>query len=60
MKKLFFLLAASLLTLSVMGQEKFSFVIQGSENVYNQVRVVNQTSLQQIRCRVVVLDNDEF
>lgn len=59
MRKLFFLLAASLLTLNMMAQEKFSFVIQGSENIYNQVRIVNRTSLTDIRCRVVVLDDQD-
>lgn len=59
MRKLFFLLAASLLTLNMMAQEKFSFVIQGSENIYNQVRIVNRTSLPDIRCRVVVLDDQD-
>ena len=58
MKRLFFILAAAMIAVSVMAQEKFSFVIQGNENTYNQVRVVNRTSLQDIRCRVVVLDND--
>ena len=54
-----FLIAASLIAVSMMAQEKFSFVIQGSENMYNQVRVVNHTSLQDIRCRVVVLDDQD-
>ena len=58
MKQLFILLATAMMTVSVMAQEKFSFVIQGSEDTYNQVRVINRTSLQDIRCRVVVLDEN--
>ena len=58
MKQLFILLATAMMTVSVMAQEKFSVVIQGSEDTYNQVRVINRTSLQDIRCRVVVLDEN--
>lgn len=58
MKQLFILLATAMMTVSVMAQEKFSFVIQGSEDTYNQVRVINRTSLQDIRCRVVALDEN--
>ena len=42
---------------NIMAEEKFSFVIEGSENTYNQVRLINRTSLTDIRCRVVVLDD---
>ncbi len=58
MKRFFFLLAAIVMAANMMAQEKFSFVIQGSEDTYNQVRLVNRTSLTDIHCRVVVLDDD--
>ena len=59
MKKFFFLLATVLLAANMVAQEKFSFVIEGSEQTYNQIRVINKTSLQDIRCRVVVLDDQD-
>ncbi len=57
--KLFFLVIAALFATTALAQEKFSFVIEGTERVYNQVRVVNRTSLPNIQCRVVVLDQDD-
>ena len=59
MKKLFFFIVAALIAGNVLAEEKFSFVIEGSESTYNQVRVINRTSLQDIRCRVVVLDEQD-
>ena len=57
MKRFFFVIAAILMAANIMAEEKFSFVIEGSENTYNQVRLINRTSLKDIRCRVVVLDD---
>jgi len=57
MKRFFFVIAAILMAANIMAEEKFSFVIEGSENTYNQVRLINRTSLTDIRCRVVVLDD---
>ena len=59
MKKLFFLAVSLLLAMTALAQEKFSFVIEGTERTYNQVRVVNRTSLQDIQCRVVILDEND-
>lgn len=50
---------AAFMAVGMMAQEKFSFVIQGSEDTYNQVRVINRTSLMDLRCRVVVLDDND-
>ena len=64
MKKLLVLMVAAFMAVGMMAQEKFSFVIQGSEDTYNQVRVINRTSLMDLRCRVVAIilydKNSEF
>ena len=39
-------------------QEMLTFEVKGSEKSYNQVRVVNETSLENFHCRVVVLNAD--
>ena len=39
-------------------QEMQTFVVEGSEKSYNQVRVVNETSYQNFHCRVVILNED--
>lgn len=57
--KRFLLMILSLVAMNMMAQEKFAFVIQGSERTYNQVRVINRTSLQDICCRVVVLNGND-
>lgn len=59
MQRFFYVLAAILMAANMMAQEKFSFVIEGSENTYNQVRIINRTSLNEIHCRVVVLDKED-
>lgn len=38
---------------------KTIFTIGGPEKSYNQIRVVNETSQDNIRCRLVILDNDD-
>ena len=43
----------------VFAQQKMNtFVVEGSEKSYNQVRVVNETSYTDFHCRVVILNND--
>ena len=59
MRRLIFIFLAAMMTAAVMAAEKFSFVVEGSENTYNQVRVVNRTSLRDIHCRVVILDDND-
>ena len=59
MKKLFFVLAAVLMTVSAVAQEKMKFVIEGSEDTYNQIWVVNKTSVDHFRCRVLILDEND-
>lgn len=53
MKK--FLLSAFLIvtTITVLAQKDMSFVVNGPEKSYNQVRVVNNTSIENFNCRVV-------
>ena len=40
------------------AQEKLMFVVEGPENKYNQVRVYNETSQENFRCRLVLLNDD--
>ncbi len=43
------------------AQEKMSFVVEGPEKSYNQIRVENNSSHENVKCRVVKLDeNDEI
>ena len=57
MKKLFLLLALAVTSLMAAAQDKMIFVIEGPEQTYNQIRVINETSMDEIHCRVVVLDD---
>ena len=57
-KRLVVAIAAMLLTISMSAQEKMQFVIEGPEEMYNQIRVTNETSLSNFRCRIVILDED--
>lgn len=66
MKRLFILLAAVMMVAGVMAQEevkvigknKMAFTVRGPERKYNQIRVVNHTSLPELKCRVVYLNQD--
>ena len=40
-------------------QEIQTFVVEGSEQSYNQVRIVNETSYTDFHCRVVILNEDK-
>ena len=57
-KFLFSLLAAMLLTVA-QTYAKNIFVVEGSEDSYNQIRVVNETSQKDFNCRIVLLNEDE-
>lgn len=50
-----FLLAATV----IFAQKDMSFVVEGPEQSYNQIRVVNETSLENFNCRVVILNDDK-
>ena len=52
---LFLLLAATV----AFAQRDMSFEVAGPEAFYNQVRVINETSLENFHCRVVVLNDDK-
>ena len=70
MKKLFTILIAVLLAGSVAAQNeaaqneaatsqnKMTFVVAGPEKSYNQIKVVNHTSLPEFQCRVCRLNED--
>jgi hypothetical protein len=59
MKKLFLILTACLMAVSMMAKSKMTFVVGGPEEKYNQIRVINETSLTNITCRVVVVDDKD-
>ena len=40
-------------------QEMHTFVVEGDEMSYNQVKVVNETSYTDFHCRVVILNDDK-
>ena len=50
-----FLIAAA----AAFAQKEMTFVVEGPEQSYNQVRVVNETSYTDFHCRVVVLNEDK-
>ncbi len=62
MKKVIFLLVlVAGMAANISAEQKYSFVIEGSEKVYNQIRITNRTSVSDIHCRVVVLkENNEI
>ena len=66
MKKILLLFAAVIMTIGVAaqeqakvpGQNKMAFTVEGPEERYNQIRVINHTSLSDFQCRVVYLNDD--
>ena len=56
MKKIYALVCVLMMALGAYA-EKMMFTVEGPEEEYNQVRVINATSLDNLRCRVVVLDD---
>ncbi|MBO7490875.1 MAG: hypothetical protein J6T59_00380 [Bacteroidales bacterium] len=59
MKRIIFSVLFLFAAVSVFAQQKImSFEVKGSEKSYNQVRVVNETSYENFRCRVVILNAD--
>ena len=59
MRKFFFLLAALMMAAVVMAENKMSFTVNGPENRYNRIKVVNHSSYSNFECRVFVLNEDE-
>ena len=59
MRRISFIIAVLACAMSAMAQERMSFVIEGSEQEYNQIRVVNRTSEVSLHCRVVALNADD-
>jgi hypothetical protein len=59
MKKMFLFMAAAMMSVMVMAQEKMVFTVEGPEDVYNRVRINNESSYDSLRVRVVVLDEAE-
>lgn len=45
--------------MAIFAQRDMTFVVEGPENSYNQVRVVNETSMENFHCRVVLLNEDK-
>ena len=59
MKKLFFILLACLMTTGLMAKSKMTFVVAGEEESYNMIKVVNETAMDDITCRVVIVEDDD-
>ncbi len=60
MKKAISLVVFLMAAVSVFAQqEKMTFVVEGPEDFYNQVRVVNETPYTDFHCRVVILNDDK-
>ena len=62
MKKIFLFIFVALLAANMGAQEsvhnKMSFVVGGTEDVYNSIRVINHSSQTNFSCRVVYLNED--
>lgn len=59
MKKLFFILLACLMTTGLMAKSKMTFVVAGEEESYNMIKVVNETAMDDITCRIVIVEDDD-
>ena len=58
MKRVFLSVWFLMVAMSIFAQSEMSFVVEGPEKSYNQVRVVNETSYDNFHCRVVILNAD--
>ncbi len=58
MKRFVFFVCSLVMALAAGAQQHMSFVVQGAEERYNQIRIVNRTSVADFRCRVVKLSED--
>ena len=47
------------MTISGMAKDKMTFVIAGPEEVYNLIKVVNETSEDNFSCRVVIVEGED-
>lgn len=59
MRKISCILFAMMMALSVNAKSKMTFVVSGPEQSYNQIRVINETSLDDITCRVVIVEGED-
>lgn len=59
MKKLLAILTATIITAGMMAENKLAFTVEGPEDSYNRVRVVNNSTYSNIQCRVVYLGEDD-
>lgn len=59
MKRVTTILLALICAAGLMAQDEMSFVIEGSEETYNQIRVQNETSYENFSVRLVVLDDND-
>ena len=59
MRKFLLLFIAVMMAAGVMAENKMSFVVNGPEERYNRIKVVNHTSFSDIECRVVLLNEDD-
>lgn len=59
MRKLFLVAILAMATLSVFAQNEMTFVVEGAADSYNQVRIINETSMENFQCRVAVFNEDK-
>ena len=59
MKKIIAVLAVVLTAAVMQAANKMTFVVGGSEEVYNLIKVINETSVDEITCRVVIVEDDD-
>jgi hypothetical protein len=59
MKKTILLVFLVMATMVVFAQKDITFVVDGPEKSYNQVRIVNETPYTDFHCRVVILNEDK-
>ena len=60
MKKSILLVIMVMAAMSIFAQSEMkTFVVDGPEKSYNQVRIVNETPYTDFHCRVVILNDDK-
>lgn len=58
MKRYLFTLVFLIIAMLTVAQEKMMFIVTGPERSYNQIRIVNETSIETLRCRLLLLDKE--
>lgn len=59
MKNRIFILMFLMVTSLLQVNAKIVFTVEGPESSYNQIKVINETSQDTVRCRLVVVKEDD-